>query len=484
MNDSNNNNNGFKKSFSWRRQIIINGIDAYDVLSLKTSSDISKKSWIEMLHGLEYSIQIKNKKSKIIWLIFIVIAVFISIYLTVITINEFFEDKTVTLNTIRRKNEILYHGISICPKYSDTFNYINVKNKILSIRNDLDNKTINDLIIYALAGGGFDNYNNLIKDFHSNKSYELDNILNDIIIYFGSLKNFYNYIFEEENFKCEDFFEECIFGNDVLNCCELFQPAFVLIRGKCYKLKKIYQRDPDEISKLRLVLKPLSSIFLNNNKSQEQLVIYNSPRSESIGLFPRYYIHNKDWNRFRFTKRMYKLFHNKGNCNNDKNYKGLSICYTNGWIKQKIHDKFNCTFFYINNNQFNLPICSPKIIVENYEEIMTNKPIKINCNQACTREEVETTLITKPFSSTLANIKDYSNPKIHIEMSYERLQEYIFEDVLVTTASGFISELGGHTGLFVGFTIITIIQALFFLVRYIFKEFSKMKLENVNGVKF
>lgn len=157
-----------------------------------------------MLHGLEFIVMIKTKKFKIIWLIFLIIAVFVSIYLTIITINEFFENKTVTLNTIRRKEKILYHGINICPKFSDTFNYVNIKKKIQNIRNDLDDKTINDLIIYTVTGGGFDNYNKFAKNFHSNELDNLDNILQDIINYFGNLKNFYLYIFDEENFTCKD----------------------------------------------------------------------------------------------------------------------------------------------------------------------------------------------------------------------------------------------------------------------------------------
>uniref|UniRef100_A0A0N5BAZ0 Sodium channel protein Nach n=1 Tax=Strongyloides papillosus TaxID=174720 RepID=A0A0N5BAZ0_STREA len=475
---------GFERSSSWRRRSIkTTEVTAFDIISLKNHNTEEKKIWVEMLHGLEYILLMKSKKAKIAWGIFLGIAVLVSIYLTFVTVGDLIENKTVTLDTIRRSDKILYHGITICPKYSDTFNYTNVKNKFLEIRNDLDNKTVNDLIIYTVAGGGFDNYNRFLTNLSDSRMNDIDDIFKDILKYFGDMKNLYKYIFEDENFKCEDFFEECSASDDLLDCCELFQPTFVLIRGRCYKLKKFYQVAPDEWNKLRLTLKALPSVFIDKNEFQEQIVIYNSPKTDGMTLYPRYYIYGRDWNRFKFTKQMYKILHNQGNCNNDKNYKGIGVCYVNEWIRQKIHDKYNCTLFYLDNTNNNLSICSPKIIVNNYNEIMEGKLGEIKCNQACTREEVIVSLITRPFSYTLAGIEGIGKPRIHIEMSYERLQEYIYQDVLVTTVSGFISELGGHTGLFVGFTIVSVIQFFYIIFEYIFKEFSKMKIKNADGIK-
>uniref|UniRef100_A0A0N4Z5L7 Acid-sensing ion channel 1 n=1 Tax=Parastrongyloides trichosuri TaxID=131310 RepID=A0A0N4Z5L7_PARTI len=468
----------FIRSSSWRFII-----DKDVTVSEDEESYISKESWVEMIHGLEYIIKIKNRRFKFAWLIFLIASTLVSIYLTGITISDFFENTTVTLDTIRRKQKILFHSITLCPKYSDTFNYTSVKNTFLDIRNDLDNKTVRNFIIYLSAGGGFDNYNNLINNFDDTILKTFENIMYDMIKYFGSLSNLYKFIFKDNNFKCEDFFDSCYAGDEKLNCCEIFEIKYILIRGKCYKLKHIYQEEPDELGKLSLTLKAVPSIFLDKKLYQEQVVVYNNPKTDSVAMFPRFYIYGRDWNSFMFTKQIYKLHYSNTECVRDINYQGLNVCWMNEWIRRKIHEKYNCTFFYLQDGN-NLSICNPTIVIQNYDDIMITTLGKVNCKQACIREEVVTTLLTRPYSYVLAGIKNESEgSKIHLEMRYGKMQEYVYQDVLITTASGFISELGGHTGLFVGFTIITIFQMVFLIIKYLFREFSKMKIDMSNGIK-
>uniref|UniRef100_A0A0N4ZE46 Acid-sensing ion channel 1 n=1 Tax=Parastrongyloides trichosuri TaxID=131310 RepID=A0A0N4ZE46_PARTI len=467
----------FERSLSWKFG------KKYDRNDLsRKQSTITALSWVEMIHGLELYLKIKNKKFKVSWIIFLIISSIVSIYLTAYTVLEYFDEKTITLFTVKRTPTIPYHAMTFCPKFSDSYNVTSIKNMFYSIDKNMSEGDFNDLMIFLSAGGGFDDYQDVVKTFDDDKYRKIEEVFSNIVSYFGSIENVYHYIFNEENFKCEDFFQECYFGDIDKDCCEMFEEKFVLLRGKCFSMKMYNQTAPDEMDKLSLVLKPISSYYMESTGIQEQIIVYNSPRGKYIAVSPRYYIYGRDWNRFKFERNVYKLLKGNSNCNSDDNYDGFPMCFIDSWLEEKLYNPYNCTFFYMTNSDKKYDICEPMTIVKNYSEIMTMKLQYLECLQACNREEITTDLVTRPYNYNLAGIKIDKNSRIRIEISYLRMEEYYYQEVGMTTPSGFISEIGGHTGLFVGITMISVVQIIFKVSKYLYEEFSVLEVKNRNGV--
>lgn len=63
-------------------------------------------------------------------------------------------------------------------------------------------------------------------------------------------------------------FDRCYYGKHVLNCCDIFESSYVMLRGRCFRLKKFYQTDPDQYGRLLLSVKQLPSWFVDKSGKQ------------------------------------------------------------------------------------------------------------------------------------------------------------------------------------------------------------------------
>ncbi|CEF71453.1 Na+ channel, amiloride-sensitive family-containing protein [Strongyloides ratti] len=438
--------------------------------------------WKSELHGLGFLISLKPGIGRYIWFIILLIGISAAIYLTSLVVEEYFSKKTTTLVKIQRNNKLLYPYITLCPKNADTFNVTAIRKDIWSFKPALPKKTVDNLIMYALAGGGIDNYGPLISNFNSGDMIELEGLMNSWIKQKGSISNVYKFILEDMNFNCTEFFKNCYYGGNDIDCCSIFKSTFVLLRGKCFTLNNFYQRDPDEIGKIGLVIKSLPSAFISNQTYQLQLVVYNSNPGSDIRLFPRFYLNVLDWNRFRFTQQQYDLLAGDSQCNNDPNYKGRGSCFITQWLNEKIINKYKCTFWYMSYRSPNMTICHPSIIIKNYNDIMPLDIQSIPCLQSCKRHETTVELISRPYNFKLAGFGKDTLPLFRIEMSHTLLQTELYKEIITTTVPGFISQIGGHSGLFLGFTIITILQFLIVILKTIKNMYEKLKNDDLRFI--
>uniref|UniRef100_A0A0N5A3B5 Acid-sensing ion channel 1 n=1 Tax=Parastrongyloides trichosuri TaxID=131310 RepID=A0A0N5A3B5_PARTI len=437
--------------------------------------------WKSELHGLGLLASLKPGIGRYIWLFTLLVGFSVAIFLTALMVQEFFSKNTTTLVKIQRDNTILYPAVTLCPKSSDTFNVSAVREDIWSFKPALPKKTIDKLIIYTLAGGGIDNYGPLIENFSESDIIELSGLLQYWANKKGSLANVYKFILEDVNYTCKDFLLDCSYGGNTIDCCDAFKPTYVLLRGRCFTLNNYYQKDPDEIGKIGLVIGSLPSAFISNQTNQEQLVVYISDSRYDIALFPRFYLNVLDWNRFRFKEQQYVLMSGDSQCNNSLDYNGRSSCFINYWLQQHVYSKYKCTFWYMKYHSPNIEICDPSIIIKNYNSIMPVDIQNVPCLQSCTRSETSIELLSRPFNPKLAGISQDTFPLFRIEMSYTNLQTELYKEIVTTTLPGFISQIGGHSGLFLGFTIITALQFIIILIKVIKRKYYYYK---ENDLKF
>ena len=78
--------------------------------------------------------------------------------------------------------------------------------------------------------------------------------------------------------------------------------ADVMLRGRCFKLRKFAQTAPDEAGKLTLFFNQMHSPFLDKQNIQRQVVAYLSQKID-VPTFPRFYLNGHFWYRLRLKKR-------------------------------------------------------------------------------------------------------------------------------------------------------------------------------------
>lgn len=177
---------------------------------------------------------------------------------------------------------------------------------------------------------------------------------------------------------------------------------------------------------------------------------------------------------------------------------GKSTCFVRRWI-QNVVDPLNCTLPYFSEMLYYMskkPVCDPAVVVaaysnvtspllSNYHVLLFHIPTtRFKCQPACQRVENDIQITSTADASV--------NPSysFRIEISFNefakrtavfkknsRLEYEQYTEVRQTSLAGFISELGGQSGLFVGCSIITFIQLgqsiVFFLVRVISNSYRE-----------
>lgn len=63
-------------------------------------------------------------------------------------------------------------------------------------------------------------------------------------------------------------FKTCKLGAEVVDCCEIFKPHYVMLRGRCFRLSSLFQSDPDYHGRLYMSMHQLPSAVIERNKRQ------------------------------------------------------------------------------------------------------------------------------------------------------------------------------------------------------------------------
>lgn len=143
-----------------------------------------------------------------------------------------------------------------------------------------------NLLAFAVGGAGLDNMDPLLDKLTDSDLLRLQQLF---LQWTGgrSLPVFYDMLFNRYGYTCNEvsdsvlseviplqLFANCQYGgrNGVsgvtLNCCDLFRPYYVMLRGKCFALRKFYQYDPNHRGSLNVIMNQLPSVVLKENGLQ------------------------------------------------------------------------------------------------------------------------------------------------------------------------------------------------------------------------
>ncbi|KAH7696504.1 Protein DEL-7 [Aphelenchoides avenae] len=327
-----------------------------------------------------------------------------------------------------------------------------------------EEKGIRELVAYAIAGAGFHNMEKYVDKFSTD---DRDRLARLFLKWLDgrSLVGFYRTLFERLNYTCRELFDRCYYGKHPLNCCDIFESTYVMLRGRCFRLKKFYQADPDIYGKLLMTVRQLPSWFIDKSGLQPQIVTFISdPKLGQAATFPRFYFNTGEWNQLIFKRRDIKMLDTNPQCNSDCKHCGKTRCYIGIWLYRRVIRPLNCTLFYERHmSPPGLRVCDPSEIVRTYTNVTDTSLKGTQCLPDCDREDITVKLI----STQDIGIDDRhgkKTPTFRIDAFFSELEVERYEEVRTTTVPGFVAELGGQSNLFLGFSIITAVHAIRCLV--------------------
>lgn len=173
-----------------------------------------------------------------------------------------------------QNDTMLLPTIYACPKNADTLNYNVLFADIFQQTGISNYNASRDILLYYIAGSGFQNTNL--------NTWDAERVLQAGINFSrwkGNRSNseMFDFVFSKNGITCRDvspfvqaipeiqIFTRCLYGARALNCCEIFTPSYVLMRGRCMRLTRFKQNGASEGDKLVLYFATPESRLVDNN---------------------------------------------------------------------------------------------------------------------------------------------------------------------------------------------------------------------------
>uniref|UniRef100_A0A914H2D0 Uncharacterized protein n=1 Tax=Globodera rostochiensis TaxID=31243 RepID=A0A914H2D0_GLORO len=410
------------------------------------------------------------------WWLILVLCIMCGIWSTIMVILEFIDAPTATSTTIRLVPSLELPAITVCPKVPDAYNFTAMYKDMQEImRGRLTEEMAKDLISYWIGGSGLENMDALpkfneshfqtIKGLYDNWRQGID------------AKSFFHKLQAKYGYKCTDLFYNCELGGENKPCCgKIFHPKPVVRRGLCYQtLRNINQTEADDIGRLVLELKsPPSITSPQYNFAQPQIIIYINDNFEQVLDFPRFYLYPNEWNRMHITARMIELLEHPSDCSNNVFGKD-SNCFVRNWLSATVIGPHNCTVPYLDNVEgvrADIPTCDPIILARKYEDVIqrvhAGSVHHHDCIPGCKRWEYSVSLQQSP------SLQPFANYSFNLEVSFYDLQFENVEEIRTITFPGFMSQIGGQFGFYLGLSIVTMIQVLLSVAKLLFQTIGRI----------
>uniref|UniRef100_A0A914KKA7 Uncharacterized protein n=1 Tax=Meloidogyne incognita TaxID=6306 RepID=A0A914KKA7_MELIC len=245
------------------------------------------------------------------------------------------------------------------------------------------------------------------------------------------------------------------------------------VGGKLHNTDKAYSFREGNYTNTKL-------IFIVKKCFPVQIIIYVNDNFEQVVDFPRFYLYPHEWNRMHFIARFIELLEHPNDCTNELVGKDAN-CFVRNWLTANVIDAFNCTVPYLEDTKGisnNLPICEVKVLAENYynaiQLVHSGAVHSQECVPGCSRWEYGVSLQQSPA------LQPFVQHEFNLEISFYDLQ---YEHVYTISVPGFMSQIGGQFGFFLGLSIITMIQIAIYALSAFFTlcvKIPRKLLQQVN----
>ncbi|KAH7707768.1 Protein DEL-7 [Aphelenchoides avenae] len=190
----------------------------------------------------------------------------------------------------------------------------------------MNEQDIRHMVAYAIAGAGIRDMEDVLKPLTVASQMRLNRLFRK---WLGkrSYEAFYKTMFEMNGYRCDEMFHRCLHAGRDINCCDIFEQSYVMLRGRCFKLKQFYQTHPDWHGQLTIWIKQLPSWFVEKDGKQPLALIYLTHPGTEAATFPRYYFSPNSYNQLIVKKRHIKMLESNPHCNNTLCKRCGSECY-------------------------------------------------------------------------------------------------------------------------------------------------------------
>ncbi|MFH4976531.1 hypothetical protein AB6A40_003240 [Gnathostoma spinigerum] len=355
--------------------------------------------------------------------------------------------------------------VTICPTTPMT---INVRKLITVMHSrtqfvNLSDESITAFAQFMIAGSGFQKMDAFVSKWNDSEIDRLTMIY-DTMRNGMETRTFFYKFFDMFGLQCDELFQFCRLGLEVSNCCEIFEPSYLIRRGRCFKTSgELYQRSFDELGKLRLQMR--RPITMDSARmSNDELIFFIGEAKPDIELFPRYFLYEHEFTRFRLTARQLNLLPGTEHCSEAYTGVGKATCYLIKWLIDSLENPYKCTFPYMDKiRETGLPSCDAELLVKNYARIVNAEGYSThNCTLACQRWEYSVNIDRTKGPSTEEFFGSSYN--FRADISYNDLQYEEITEVKTITFVGLLSQIGGQLSLFLGSSFLTIVQIVILLV--------------------
>uniref|UniRef100_A0A0K0DJG8 Amiloride-sensitive sodium channel n=1 Tax=Angiostrongylus cantonensis TaxID=6313 RepID=A0A0K0DJG8_ANGCA len=245
----------------------------------------------------------------------------------------------------------------------------------------------------------------------------------------------FDFVFNKNGYTCQEMFIFCRAGPRHFDCCSAFEATFVMLRGRHERLL------------------------------QAGMVAHLGDSHVEVGLYPLLYLTVNNWNHLHFVQRKVSMVPEKNLCSTDPLNQGKSTCFVYNWVNRVMVPTLNCTLPFFKTMlpyTANLSVCEPLSVIGNYYHITSKRIRNYGCLPACERVENHWQITSNIDERALAQ------NGFGFEASFNELEYEHYLETHTTTPARFISELGSQCGLFVGGSLVTLIQLLFTVVIFTF----------------
>ncbi|CAD5219360.1 unnamed protein product [Bursaphelenchus okinawaensis] len=419
-------------------------------------------NWALELHGLSQYF-LSDRYEKRMWIVIIGICFVFAGVFTNILIREYMERRTSTVFEYHQLNKIRYPGVTICPNNGDAIHYRDLEIDMRSRMENITNAEVDDLIIFALAGSGVDGFQTKVSLWDPDDIQKLTLMIET---WRGdrSWKQFFEFVFDRNGYTCEELFYKCFYGQQTINCCEIFQPVYVILVGRCFQLQEYYQTAPNDWGRLHIYMNELPSYFLSASGKQNHMILYLSDNYSDVARYPKVPLGPQILNKIGLQMRTVAMSEADQHCSNSEESKGRGTCFANRWLTHQLIEPLNCTVHYLDHKTNEYTVCHPTVIITNYKNVTTNHVDTKSCRPACNREILTEQLQTGKVAGYSSAKADYS-----VVISYSDMQVEAYRENVRITLAGFVSEIGGQFMLFLGLSLNTVIQMSLLIGNFIRK---------------